>query len=162
MNELQLQRYTIDVVQERGGAAQKLSHRFNLGVSDLLIKLPPWAPGRRISEPRVAGQLAMLIEVKQHRGVPASVRPFTLDVTRPQENFLKRFQAAGMRVGVLSFLQGPRGKLDLCAKLFELDKLVRDKYAVRPVDHVVLGRFKETQAELLYTLLENFARGNNG
>jgi len=95
MNELNLQSMIIGVVNEKGhGHAHKLSSRFLVGVVDLLVKLPKWPAG--------------LLEVKQ-RDFPASDARFALDVTLPQQRFLRQFDAAGMPCGVASFLQAGTG-----------------------------------------------------
>ncbi len=183
MLETDLQKYVIDVVRARGGAAYKLSHRFAIGVSDLLVKLPNI--GTSVSSPdetdkphgkcRACGARlnqhlvgigkgfvrelpALLLEVKQHEGVNTSPYAFKLDVTRPQQQFLRDFQFAGMRVGVLSFLQH-NGKLNLAAAVFELDSLITAGLTVHPNQHVSLGRRPESRDEMLYGILEGYTRG---
>lgn len=152
MNETALQSYVIKVVRANGGAARKLSHRFNLGVSDLLIKLKDEGHTGLRTIP------AMLIEVKQRHGNNEDrVRSFDLGVTRPQREFLKEFAAAGMRVGVLSFIQ-PLRKRELYAALFDLDRLERVDYRALPSDHTALGRDQQRNGNI-YIRLRNFANG---
>lgn len=157
MLETDLQRYVIDVVRERGGAAYKLSHRFAIGVSDLLVKLidpqPTLAAGTKFNR-----LPAMLLEVKQHEGVNTSPYPFKLDLSRPQQDFLRDFHDAGMRVGVLSFLQR-NGKLNLSAAVFELDSLITAGLTVHPNQHKSLGRKPDERDRALYQILEDYARG---
>lgn len=181
MKEIELQKYVIDVVRANGGAAYKLSHRFAIGVSDLLVKLPDQgtsichpneidkphgkcrACGARLNQHLVGvgkGFVrefpSMLLEVKQHEGVNTSPYPFKLDVTKPQQNFLRDFGRAGMRVGVLSFLQ-QNGKLNLAACVLSLDTLDRLKYTVHPDNHASLGRKPEDRDAAMYRMLENYA-----
>lgn len=157
MKEVDIQRHVIDVVCKRGGTAYKLSHRFAIGVSDLLVKLPstPLSPCGCDAVP------AMLLEVKLAHGAPLDrnivPREFKLDVTRPQEQFLRDFRRAGMRVGVLSFLEA-NGKLELYGAIFELDKLKAAGYRVSTIDHVPLRPVKERDAKL-YQILEDYANG---
>lgn len=153
MKETDLQKYTIDVVRARGGAAYKLSHRFALGVSDLLVKLPT-----RVTTDRRDLMRAMLLEVKQHEGVNTSPYPFKLDLSRPQQDFLRDFHNAGMRVGVLSFLQR-NGKLNLSAAVFEFDSLITAGLTVHPNQHKSLGRKPDERDRALYQILEDYARG---
>lgn len=153
MNETGLQSYVIKVVRANGGAARKLSHRFNLGVSDLLIQ----PPGSKDALGQWRGTRAMLIEVKQRHGSNEGNRSFDLGVTVPQREFLKEFASAGMRVGVLSFIQPPR-KRELYAALFDLDRLIRVDYRALPSDHTPLGRDNERNSNI-YIWLRNFANG---
>jgi hypothetical protein len=94
MKELDLQSMIIDAVNESDGHAHKMSSRFLVGVADLLVKLRGYPAG--------------LLEVKQ-RDFPSTDAHFLLDVTRPQQNFLRDFDAAGMPCGVASFLQDGSG-----------------------------------------------------
>lgn len=154
MKETALQKYVIDVVRARGGAAYKLSHRFAIGVSDLLVKLPNLHFAKESGD----SYPAMLLEVKQHEGVNTSPYPFKLDVTKPQQNFLRGFGRAGMRVGVLSFLQ-QNGKLNLAAVVFTLDQLKVMGYTALPEMHVSLGRKPEQRDAALYQVLKDYANG---
>ena len=99
MNELRAQRLVVEAVRERGGAAHKLSSRFLIGVSDLLVKLPQ--------------RPAALVEVKLHKfKVSVTERaPFTLDLTHAQEKFLTDYASAGMVCGVMSFVELPLNRL---------------------------------------------------
>lgn len=146
----------IDVVRARGGAAYKLSHRFAIGVSDLLVKLNDTSA--TFKEPTLP---AMLLEVKLAHGAPLgrnmNTRQFKLEVTRPQKEFLQDFGRAGMRVGVLSFLEN-NGKLELYGAIFELDRLKAAEYRVSTLDHMPLRPVKERDAKL-YQMLEDYARG---
>lgn len=93
MKELQLQNLIIDVVRDHGGAARKLSHRFSVGVPDLIVKVP--------------GVPAVLFEVKKNKW-PVRGSVVKLDVTVPQLRFLKEFSNAGMDAGVISFAERDR------------------------------------------------------
>lgn len=94
MKETDLQSMLVDAVEYARGRGHKMSNRFLIGVSDVIVKLPKWPAG--------------FIEVKQ-RAYPTSDKPFELDVTTPQANFLRDFDAAGMPCGVASFLQSGVG-----------------------------------------------------
>lgn len=92
MKETDLQSLTIKAVRLHGGAAHKLSNRFLVGVSDLLVKLPLLP--------------AALLEVKyDERAKFDPAAPITPGVTPLQHKFLKDYHAAGMACGVLSFLK---------------------------------------------------------
>src|SRR5215207_7353826 len=96
MKELALQKLICDIVnREHGGFARKLSHRFLVGVSDLLIKLP--------------GLPTALIEVKCEN-CPVNKKTVTLDVTVPQRRFLRDAASAGMIAGIFSFLDDKRNR----------------------------------------------------
>lgn len=155
MKETDIQSHVIKVVRANGGAARKLSHRFNLGVCDLLIQLPTFISKSTTNIP------PMLLEVKLRHGATLHKNlrgaQFMLDVTRPQREFLKEFRAAGTRVGVLSFME-KRGLIELYGAVFELDRLERAGYRVDTLDHMPLRPMQERDAKL-YRMLEDFARG---
>jgi hypothetical protein len=92
-NELKLQKDVCQLIEAHDGFARKLSHRFVIGVADLLIKLPDHP--------------AALLEVKRNR-YPAKAKTIVLDVTKQQRRFLWSAHCAGMSAGVLSFLQQPK------------------------------------------------------
>ena len=96
MNELDCQKWVCDVVNARGGRAHKLSHRFVVGVSDLLVKLP--------------NKPAALIEAKLQRigKTTKSTFEFKMDVTPIQQSFMRGYYLAGMPCYVASFVE--RGK----------------------------------------------------
>jgi len=96
MNELSLQNRVIKVVRaSQGGAAHKLSHRFLVGVPDLMVKVPKYP--------------VMILEVKKDER-PKVKEVVTLDVTVPQKRFLLQWAAAGVMCGVMSFLYQERPK----------------------------------------------------
>jgi hypothetical protein len=88
MKEIDLQSDIIAAVIEGGGAAHKLSHRFSVGVADLLVKLP--------------GGPSKLIEVKLNERPAQAKTPIVLDITRPQVEFLMKYHKAGMVAGIMS------------------------------------------------------------
>lgn len=149
MLEIEVQRYMIDVVKERGGAGHKMSHKFNMGVCDLLLKFPRPAP-------------AVLFEVKNkwctekylHAG-----SSFELAVTRPQREFLSGFYDAGMKVGVVSFLQWA-GKSGLAMGVFQLDLLKPMRYHVLLAMHEPLGKHHKRRDDKLYDMLLSYANGD--
>src|ERR1700688_5001093 len=96
MNETELQGRVVRVVNaSRGGAARKLSHRFLVGIPDLMIK--------------VAKYPVMLIEVKKEER-PKTLDHVALDLTGPQKRFLLEWAGAGVMCGVMSFLYQVRPK----------------------------------------------------
>lgn len=157
MRETELQKLTIDVVRERGGAGHKLSSQFAIGVCDLLIKLrntnEPILPHNFFDRPGL--HPAMLLEVKAHMGVWDNGQTFTLDVTVPQRTFLRKFNDAGMRTGVLSFLY-KGGKRQLAAQVFTLDELEQVRYRVETARHWPLGDHT-TRDDMLYKILKEYA-----
>ena len=97
MQELDLQNRVVKAVRaSQGGAAHKLSHRFLVGVPDLLIKVPKYP--------------VMIVEVKKNER-PKVQDHVTLDLTVNQERFLAQWATAGVMCGVMSFLYRirPRG-----------------------------------------------------
>ena len=92
--ELELQKKTRNAIAEAGGKCRIISHRFIVGVPDLLVKLP--------------GHELMIVEVKQNK-FPVRAPIVSLDVTVPQKRDLNDWQQAGARSGVLSFLVRKKG-----------------------------------------------------
>jgi len=127
MIETQAQKHVIDAVKAHGGAAHKLSNRFSVGVSDLLIKLP--------------GLPAMLMEAKlDHRAnVLHPQSPVMPDVTVPQHSFLTSYAEAGMVCGVMSFVEEARkGKRGLWLQVVRVPGF-RPGDALRPDWYVQLA-----------------------
>lgn len=125
MKEIDVQSLILDSVKQSVGAGHKLSNRFMIGVSDLLIKLP-LIP-------------AALIEVKlQQIGASTSdSHEFALDVTVLQQDFLQKYFDAGMWTGVFSFVErGRKGVRGLSMALFELDAIKLRGYRVAVADHI--------------------------
>lgn len=140
MLETSLQKDVIDAMREAGGAATKLSNRFLIGVSDLLIKLPSYD--------------AMLVEVKKNQyPVVATVDSCVhMDVTQKQMQFLREYWSAGMTCGVLSFLYDRyKGKRMMHGAYLSLDRedvFGKDKRPDLPLrvelrEYTELGRAKE-------------------
>lgn len=93
-NELYYQTEIVKSVRAAGGYAEKLSHRFKVGIPDLFVK---WRAER---DPAV-------IEVKKLEGVNRD-GSFPIDTTPLQRKSLRDMRAAGLRVGVLVVIaQGP-------------------------------------------------------
>ena len=126
----------VDAVKYAGGHATKLSHRFLVGVPDLLIKL------QSVNVP------AGLVEVKQHKW-PAEDRVFDLEVTPPQRRVLGQFNAAGMPCGVASFLQkGAGNSRELYLSVMSYQTLQYSDGTIKPFTcarsaHVVLSKNPE-------------------
>lgn len=110
MREIQYQSLVLDVVRDAGGAGHKLSNRFLVGVADLLIKLP--------------GREPVLVEVKLAKFAKSTKdgHEFDVGVTVPQLEFLKKYHNAGMKTGVLSFVEhGNARAQNLRVGAFKLD-----------------------------------------
>lgn len=131
MNELDMQKYVVDSVNHAGGFAFKMSHRFLVGVPDLLVKLPTEYLKMQMENKRPAG----ILEVKQ-RDKPKSDIEFGLDVTPQQRHFLIRARQAGMPTGVISFMQ-ERGKgvKGLHMAIYTLTRIEQLDYCVWVRDH---------------------------
>lgn len=144
MKELDCQKLVVDVVRANGGAAHKLSHRFLVGVCDLLVKFPS-APATLLE-----AKLAKLKRLDPQHTIE-------LAVTVPQIQFLRAYRKVGMRCGVLSFIQYPndKGHRVLKAAIFDLDTLEAHSYCVMAKDHFNL---LDSNVELRF-ILENFCCG---
>lgn len=90
MNELDAQRLVIESVHSHGGFAVKLSHRFMVGVSDLLVQIPDLPTG--------------LWEVKMD-DLPKQNDYVQLKPTAKQVRFLEKFKKAGGHSGLISFVR---------------------------------------------------------
>lgn len=128
MIELDMQKYVVDSVNHAGGFAFKMSHRFLVGIPDLLVKLPQ--PGVLRNSPA-----AGILEVKQ-RDAPKSDIEFRLDVTPQQKRYLTMAHKAGMPTGVISFLrQHGKGLKGLRMAVYTLTRVEQLGYLVRAADH---------------------------
>lgn len=88
--EVDYQKLICDVVKEAGGFGKKLSNRFLVGVPDLLLLHPDWTPG--------------IYEVKLNKK-PIRKDIVNLEVTVPQENFLRAIEPMNMIAAVFSILR---------------------------------------------------------
>lgn len=88
--ELSLQSDVVKAVNDAGGFAFKMSHKFKSGVVDLFVKLP--------------GLPAAFFEVKYEKIGPLT-QSIKVEPTPLQLKFLRDAQRSGMAVGVLSFVQ---------------------------------------------------------
>lgn len=129
MKELDYQKLIIDVVRTHGGAAFKLSNRFLVGVSDLLVKLPALPPA--------------LLEVKLD-AIPVKSNLIGLSVTVPQKRFLAAFGQAGMHTGIVSIIH----KKGLFGIWIGLDLVV-------PLDDYFIGKMAERKA-IIWSVLEKY------
>lgn len=151
MIEVAVQTLIIEAVRAHGGEARKLSNRFAVGVSDLLIKLPGPVFGT-LAVP------AMLMEVKLDKraaGFAARMNnPVTPDVTVPQHSFLTNFARAGMLCGVMSFVEeAHKGKRGLWLQIVRVpgyvveDGLRPDRYQqlspLASFDEIIINMLKE-------------------
>jgi hypothetical protein len=137
VKEIALQKLVVDAVKANGGMAHKLSNRFLVGVADLLVKMPNGP--------------ATLLEVKQREWGPQLNR-FILDVTVPQQRFLKNYADAGMTCGVMSFVQRG-GRKDLSVAIFGIDELITTRFYVMLASHESLGAPSNREFNLINTLI---------
>jgi hypothetical protein len=135
MKEVDLQLMICDVVNDRGGYARKLSHRFLNGISDLLVKLP--------------GYPATKIEVKQRISAGDDDREFKLtSLTKLQKDDLLGAQAAGLNSGVFSFIQTKAGLRTLYGVAIPIRTLERDDYTINVAQHVFMGKPDEREERI--------------
>lgn len=151
MNELQCQQLIVDAVKEANGVAMKVSHRFLVGVVDLLVKLPQVQP--------------FWLEAKFMRLAQKTVDDINhvwgLDVTTKQKEFLRQWRGAGMLTGVVSFLE-VRGKMSgikgLRMGLYTLEDCEINQYKTCVVDHEWIGDHGDRMLNIA-DRLEDFANG---
>jgi hypothetical protein len=89
--ELSLQSDVVRAVNDAGGFAFKMSHKFKVGVADLFVKLP--------------GLAAAFFEVKYCEALK-TLDYVTVEPTPLQSKFLRDAKEAGMEVGLISFVKG--------------------------------------------------------
>jgi hypothetical protein len=136
----------VNAVDGVKGRAHKMSNRFLVGVADLLVKLPEWPAG--------------FLEVKQ-RDYPTTDARFTCDVTKPQQTFLRGFDAAGMPCGVASFLQDSYGSgLKLWLNISTWETMSYGDSTIRPFSmtrtaYTFLGKHDERAGNIV-TILHNW------
>lgn len=151
MRELDCQSLIIDAVRAQGGAAHKLSNRFLVGVSDLLVKLPKYP--------------AALFEVKLAKFSMkiSDGHDFMPDLTKLQEDFLLGYARAGMACGLLSFVQRGNDRRGLHMAQFKIDPADRSCYRrgdhVRVGQHTSLGGHDVARRAHIVTRLENIHDG---
>lgn len=140
MKETDYQKFVLDIVRDAGGAGHKLSSRFLVGVSDLLVKLP--------------GREAALIEVKLAKFAPKTSgdHEFGLGVTVLQREFLKKYDKAGMKTGVLSFVEHGRQKLRM--GIFGLDRFNEAGYLVHKIDVHPMMDWSNRRLHILHRIRE--------
>jgi len=145
MNELDMQKYIVDSVNHAGGFAYKMSHRFLIGVVDVMVKLPDL----KVMPSHLSGKFAAgVLEVKQ-RDKPKSNIEFTLDVTPQQKRFLRQARDAGMPAGVASFLQvRGKGVKGLELAIYTLTDIERLDYHVSASAHSSVA----TEAQIMEQL----------
>jgi len=130
MNELQMQKLVIDSVIEGGGRAMKLQNEFVRGVSDLLVKMP--------------GGVPFFLEAKRtdlgKRTLGLLHHEFKWDVSQLQKNFLRDWHKAGMKCGVVSFVQLTGGDIrSLRMAIYPYLDCVEQGWTGSLADHVELG-----------------------
>lgn len=140
MNELALQKYLVDSVNDAGGFAFKMSHRFLVGVPDILVQLPVthWYKPSAGILPHVVRPIAGILEVKQREAVINEPRAssFKLDVSPQQKNFLARAAKGGMPVGVVSFIQRKgKGLKEVRMAVYTLTQMTISDYRATYDEH---------------------------
>jgi hypothetical protein len=144
MKEIELQTDIINAVRERGGAGHKLSHRFSVGVVDLLVKMP--------------GDQPKLIEVKLNERPARDDTPITLDITVPQINFLKDYFNAGMITGILSLIYDrKKGKKLMWGRVFRAIDIDLERSQPFPARHWTVI-ITDTRPEMLRRLVYKLNR----
>jgi hypothetical protein len=142
--ELDLQKKTRDAVIKDGGACQIISHRFVIGVPDMLVK------------PRAAAR-SILAEAKQ-REAPLKAESFDLDVTPRQMVVLLAFAKAGMPAAVISYLRTPHSK-EVCVGIFSplhLGWTPSGRKTVRVGEHFPIDRAHVAVVHSLVNFEENW------
>lgn len=134
MIENDLSRELCDAVNEIGGFARRIAHRFLIGFPDMMIVMP--------------GRAAILLEAKLD-DLPVKLPKVTVALTVQQHRFLKQSHAAGMvGNGVVSFLK--RG--DRFAVAFiHIDRFEKPVLAV-PVTHYAESTLKERKKNMIGAL----------
>lgn len=143
MNELGLQKMVADVVIASGGAAMKLNNEYIKGPSDLLFKLPD--------------RPAFFLEAKRtHFGLKTmGLRHFTWqwDVTQLQKNFMRDWDRAGMKCGVLSFVHLTKGNItSLRIATYTYRDCVEHQWTASLADHVDVGDHKTRNSNIMALL----------
>lgn len=137
MKELDAQGMICKSVRVHGGFARKMSHRFLIGVPDLLVKLPDWD--------------AMFLEAKWRDEPVQDDHRFKLKVTAQQFRFLKEAQGAGLGSGIVSVLtfkkpgRGSRLKMGL----YSLAAMEATDFTVDARSHTVIHSRIDDPARLI-------------
>ena len=145
MNELQAQKLIVDAVLAYGGYATKLSHRFVIGIPDLLVKLPELP--------------AMYLECKI-RDEPKRIESFVLDVTPLQKRHLMDSWDAGMLSGCASFTRVKSRWIGLYVE--STSWLASNEWTVGVKNHEEIKNnlSKEAKYDAVCSILEGFGRSN--
>ncbi len=150
MIETECQKLVVDAVTAHGGRALKFNNQFLVGVVDLLIKLPTYP--------------AFVLEAKKNDFAASTINrdgafTFNLDVTTKQKQFLNDWYGAGMRTGVISFIQQKGSNVNsLRVACYSKVDLRRRGWVAMIQDHVPLGD-KSRRNETLVAMLTSFAGG---
>lgn len=149
MNETEMQQLIVEAVQEDGGFCRKLSHRFNVGVVDLIVKHPKFPAG--------------LLEAKRHDYLTSTGDTrFKLDVSGPQKRFLRDADKAGIWCGVASFIQQKRvGLKSLRFCVYTLRAMDEYGYIADAADHIELGGPDERNSNIRQEILRWLRAGQN-
>lgn len=140
MKELVLQKEFVDAVNEAGGLAFKMSHRFIVGVPDLFVKAP--------------GFPATMFECKQDK-LPVKMKGVTISLTPLQWRFLRKaFDAAMPSCGVISFLQRD-GRFGL--NIIPIERFFQSAIII-PVEHYRIVDLRERRSLMMEMLGSHLMR----
>lgn len=157
MIETEVQKLVIDAVRTAGGAAHKLSHRFNVGVADLLVKLnDEYKPSGLRGHDSTRYFPAMLLEAKLDKIKNVADKPnhpIVPDVTVPQHSFLTAYAKAGMVCGVMSFIEDRRGRRGLWLQIVDVPWF-KVGTALRLGDYTPCGGHQDRDANIVRMLKE--------
>ena len=147
MIETEAQSLIVHAVEAHGGKALKLSNRFMTGVADLLVKLPHTP--------------AMVLECKLHTFSVKTIKDGhsfdDIGCTGPQKKFLRDWHAAGMRAGVVSFVQEHGvGLRTLRMTIYDYELMEKIGWCGDTYDHGLLGNKSDRFGEI-FNQLTNFA-----
>lgn len=159
MLEVDCQSLIVTAVEAHGGKALKFSNRFFTGVADLLIQLP--------------GYPAFILEAKLINLSKKTIETghiWDVGCTVPQQRFLREWSEAGMKTGVVSFIQEHGvGLKTLRMAVYRYDLISRGAYSqpttggpplswvVQSHQHELLGNKSERNDNII-SQLECFAR----
>lgn len=135
IKEINVQTKVVKAVVEHGGFAKKMSHRFLVGVPDLMVKLPDLP--------------VALVEVKfdEH---PKKSLTYTTEITHPQRAFLRESRAAGIPSLVLTVLRSDTAYFAAlsCVDRFganvRLTNSLHDYVLLKPFDKAIVQLFAQT------------------
>jgi len=145
MNELDMQKLVVDALIDGGHQAMKMNNEYIKGPSDLLIKM--------------RGRPAFFLEAKRtdlgKTTIDRNVHTWKWDVTELQKKFMRDWQAAGMRCGILSFVQLTGGNINsLRMAVYPYKTCELEGWTASLADHIPLGKADVRFTNICYALFE--------